>query len=117
MKIKTIKVLFSVQVDVPLDNPNSEKLGPGPMLFGFLDETMQNALSEAPGNLDAPWAAFIGAFRLEGADERMAKGGKWKRVYRKYCMTCGDGSGCMDCDPCTMNLKGKCLLRHHKHVD
>lgn len=69
---RTVRVLFSIEVEVPAKNPNTMKEGPGPVLFDFLDDTVQNTLSDAPGCLneeECPWLKDIGDFKLHAVEE------------------------------------------------
>lgn len=68
-KTMKVRVLFSIEVEVPKGNPNTMQEGPGPMLFGFLQDVVGNQLSEAPGCLEAPWRNDIGDFKLHAVEE------------------------------------------------
>ena len=122
-KTRTVRVLFSVEVDVPLRNPNTMREGPGPYLHGFLEPAVTEQLSEAPGCAEVPWCNDIGDFKLHSVEERSATG-RWLLAgtadYDKTrdlpaCGNC-DGSGCPDCDPCRPSVE-KCKLKRHAHRD
>jgi len=66
---RKVRVLFSIDVEVPENNPNSMTDGPGPMMFGFLEETVNNALSDTPGLLEVPWCDGVGPFELHSVQE------------------------------------------------
>lgn len=81
---KTVRVLFSVEVEVPLDNPNTMEEGPGPYLHGWLDAMVNETLCDIPGHADedVPWRDNVGDFELfavEESDPTVAKGA-WRRV-------------------------------------
>lgn len=69
---RTVRVLFSIEVDVPIKNPNTMTAGPGPVLFGFLEDAVNDQLSEIPGLLtekSAPWQDAVGSFKLHSVEE------------------------------------------------
>lgn len=68
MKTKTIRVLFSIDVVVAKDNPSNMKEGPGPWMFGFLEDDVNNSLSNAFGMMPASWKD-IGDFKLHSVTE------------------------------------------------
>lgn len=70
VKTRKIRVLFSVEVTIPVNNPNGLDQGPGPMIFGFIQETVDNCLSDIPGLLNVPWADSVGDFKLHGVQEK-----------------------------------------------
>lgn len=79
---KTVRVLFSVEVIVPLDNPNTMTQGPGPVLMGFVGDMMSERLSNAPGWLgdEVPWGNSMGPFELEAVEEYDPLTDQWRRV-------------------------------------
>lgn len=110
-KTKMVRVLFSVEIKVPLDNPNTMEEGPGPYLFGWLQDAVESSLSEIPGNAqkDIPWKNDVGSFKLEAVEEHIGK------AWRRGCETC-DGTGCPTCDPCRPDME-RCKgtkLHHHR---
>lgn len=83
-KTKTVRVLFSVDVEVPLDHPNTMKKGPGPDLYDVLEGMAGCVLGDATSFVEhtISWYNDIGAFKLfavEESDPTISKGA-WRRV-------------------------------------
>lgn len=70
---KIVQVLFSVEVEIPVDNPNNMTEGPGPCLHGFLEKDVNEMLSNVPGQLEVPWRNDVGSFKLHSVQEKAAK--------------------------------------------
>lgn len=81
---KTVRVLFAIHVEVPLDHPNTMKKGPGPDLFNIIESAADCVLGDAEDfiNHSIVWRDEIGKLKLfavEESDPTVSKGA-WRRV-------------------------------------
>lgn len=68
-KKRTVRLLFSIDVDIPSDAPNTLVEGPGPWLEGFLGNDVSDKLASAVGFIPDEWHWTYGAFRLHAVEE------------------------------------------------
>lgn len=68
---KTVRVLFSIELDVPLENPNTMKEGPGPYLLGYLQALVDEHLCDVCATSDDPLVQKwdVGPFKLHSVKE------------------------------------------------